>query len=135
MNIHWVRSQNRVANSGRAPWRRRYHQGTELLKPRLNAILQGDWSPSDPFPSEGLDMIASYANIVRTSLQWDKTEPEQGVYNWTYLDGVMEELYSQRNVTVLFILGLWNRAYCPDLPRSTWPSCSPTEQWQVDAFV
>lgn len=81
-------------------------------------------------------MGATGAKWARVQTGWAKTEKKRGVYDFTWLDDMVDNLRA-RGITPWFNVGYGNPIYMPDAPNSTAVGCIPllygeevTEAWK-----
>lgn len=81
-------------------------------------------------------MGATGAKWARVQTGWAKTEKKRGVYDFTWLDEMVDNLRA-RGITPWFNVGYGNPIYMPDAPNSTAVGCIPllygnevTEAWK-----
>jgi len=69
-------------------------------------------------------LAACGAKYARCQTGWAKCEREKGVYNWGWLDDIVNNLLS-RGVIPWFNVGYGNPAYMPHTPNPTGVGCMP----------
>ena len=77
-------------------------------------------------PEKCYDLIAATGmKPVRVQTGWARTEKEKGVYDFSWLDSVVDNLI-KRGLEPWFNVGYGNPLYMPDAPNSTAVGCVPT---------
>lgn len=76
-------------------------------------------------PERCYDLLgASGVKYARVQTGWCKCEKEKGVYDFTWLDSIVNSLL-ERGVKPWFNVGFGNPLYMPDLPNPTGVGCVP----------
>jgi len=89
---------------------------------------------TDARPGE-LDMLArSGATIVRMDFSWDRTERQQGVYNFSAYERLTDSLDS-RGISALYILDYSNRLYDENLSPCTPEGRAAFAKWATAAAL
>ena len=77
-------------------------------------------------PEKCYDLAAmTGAKAVRMQTGWARTEKEKGVYDFSWLDSMVDNLL-KRGMEPWFNVGYGNPLYMPDAPNSTAVGCVPT---------
>ncbi len=77
-------------------------------------------------PEKCYDLVAATGmKPVRVQTGWARTEKEKGVYDFSWLDSVVDNLV-KRGLEPWFNVGYGNPLYMPDAPNSTAVGCVPT---------
>ena len=77
-------------------------------------------------PEKCYDLAAATgAKFIRVQTGWARSEREKGVYDFSWLDDMVNNLI-QRGMVPWFNVGYGNPLYMPDAPNSTAVGCVPT---------